>query len=95
MSLKNKFIIAIAWVYGVDRFLKDCKMMLGHYPYKRAYWRFIWKYVSPLLIVVSNLYRIYVGNILKCFCIIFKFMQILIALFLQKKKDNLFIDFFF
>jgi len=44
-------VIAIAWVYGADRFLEDCKLMLGHYPYKRVYWKFIWKYVCPILIV--------------------------------------------
>lgn len=46
-------IIAIAWVYGVDKFLDNCKTMLGHYPYKRTYWKIIWKYVVPLIILVS------------------------------------------
>ena len=48
-------VIAIAWVYGADRFLDDCKMMLGSYPYTRGYWKFIWKFVCPLLILVSSL----------------------------------------
>lgn len=46
-------VIVIAWVYGVDRFLEDCKVMLGHYPTKRLYWKIIWKYVTPLIIIVS------------------------------------------
>lgn len=47
-------VFAIGWVYGADRFLEDCKLMLGKYPYKKEYWKFIWRYVCPLLIIVSH-----------------------------------------
>ncbi|CAG2102991.1 unnamed protein product [Medioppia subpectinata] len=44
-------VVAIAWVYGVDRFLDDMKIMLGHYPFHRLYWRTLWKFVCPGLII--------------------------------------------
>ncbi|XP_023241236.1 sodium- and chloride-dependent glycine transporter 1-like isoform X1 [Centruroides sculpturatus] len=44
-------VIVIAWIYGVDRFLNDIRIMLGHYPFHRQYWRFIWKYLVPLMII--------------------------------------------
>ena len=45
-------VIVIAWVYGVDRFLDDLKIMLGDYPFHRLYWRTLWKFVCPGLIIV-------------------------------------------
>ncbi len=48
-------VIVISWVYGIDRFLEDLKIMLGDYPFHRAYWRFIWKFACPGLIVVRNI----------------------------------------
>lgn len=44
-------IIVISWVYGVDRFLDDIKVMLNHYPFPVHYWRFIWKYLVPTMIL--------------------------------------------
>lgn len=46
-------VCVIAWHYGIDRFLDDIKLMLGHDVPPRLYWRFIWKYFTPLIIVVS------------------------------------------
>ncbi|CAG2167879.1 unnamed protein product, partial [Oppiella nova] len=44
-------VVVIGWVYGVDRFLEDMKVMLGHYPFHRLYWRILWKFICPLLII--------------------------------------------
>lgn len=44
-------VIVIAWIYGVDRFIEDIKVMLKHYPFPRQYWRFVWKYLVPVLIL--------------------------------------------
>ncbi|XP_054156343.1 sodium- and chloride-dependent glycine transporter 1-like isoform X2 [Oppia nitens] len=44
-------VVVIGWVYGIDRFLDDMKVMLGHYPFHRLYWRTIWKYICPSLII--------------------------------------------
>jgi len=43
--------VVIAWVYGVDRFLADIKLMIGYYPTPRLYWKFIWKYFTPVIIL--------------------------------------------
>ena len=48
-------VTVIAWVYGVDRFMNDIKVMLGDDPFPKCYWRSSWKYVSPGLIIVSLL----------------------------------------
>lgn len=47
-------VTVIAWIYGVDRFLEDMKIMLGAYPYPRFFWRALWKYITPSLIVVCG-----------------------------------------
>uniref|UniRef100_V5ICV2 Putative sodium-neurotransmitter symporter n=1 Tax=Ixodes ricinus TaxID=34613 RepID=V5ICV2_IXORI len=44
-------IIVIAWVYGIDRFMDDIKVMLNHYPFPRRYWRFVWKFLVPTMIM--------------------------------------------
>ncbi|XP_040358147.2 sodium- and chloride-dependent glycine transporter 1 isoform X1 [Ixodes scapularis] len=44
-------IIVIAWVYGIDRFMEDIKVMLNHYPFPRRYWRFVWKFLVPTMIM--------------------------------------------
>jgi SNF family Na+-dependent transporter len=46
-------ITAIAWVYGMDRFMNNIKEMLGYYPFPRLYWKIIWQFVCPALIFVS------------------------------------------
>lgn len=44
-------VSVISWIYGIEKFLDDIKVMLGHYPFHRQYWRIIWKFVVPILIV--------------------------------------------
>ncbi|XP_035215212.1 sodium- and chloride-dependent glycine transporter 1-like isoform X1 [Stegodyphus dumicola] len=44
-------VTVIAWVYGIERFLDDIKFMLGKYPYPYQYWRLLYRYVVPLMIV--------------------------------------------
>lgn len=46
-------VSVISWVYGVDRFLEDCRVMLGVYPYPRLLWKSLWAYITPALILVS------------------------------------------
>ncbi|MGH0126468.1 UNVERIFIED_CONTAM: hypothetical protein FKN15_028315 [Acipenser sinensis] len=41
--------IAVAWVYGTDKFFEDLKDMLGFSPYRFYY--YMWKYVSPLVLL--------------------------------------------
>ncbi|KAK1168810.1 sodium-dependent neutral amino acid transporter B(0)AT2-like [Acipenser oxyrinchus oxyrinchus] len=42
--------IAVAWVYGTDKFFDDLKDMLGFSPYRFYY--YMWKYVSPLVLLL-------------------------------------------
>lgn len=44
-------VCVIAWHYGIDRFLDDIKLMLGHDAPPRWYWRFVWKFFTPVIIV--------------------------------------------
>lgn len=41
--------IAIAWVYGVDRFYKDIELMIGFRPTRL--WSFAWRFVTPVAIL--------------------------------------------
>jgi len=51
-------VLAISWVYGVDRFLEDIRRMIGWtgmeplYRLHRIYWSVIWKVVTPTLLLV-------------------------------------------
>lgn len=45
--------MVVTWVYGVDNFLEDIKKMLGFYPFPRIMWKVLWKYLMPLVVVVS------------------------------------------
>uniref|UniRef100_A0A8D0ADJ0 Transporter n=1 Tax=Sander lucioperca TaxID=283035 RepID=A0A8D0ADJ0_SANLU len=42
--------VAIAWVYGIDKFFEDLKDMLGFTPYRFYY--YMWKYITPILLLV-------------------------------------------
>lgn len=42
--------IAVAWVYGVDKFFEDLKEMLGFSPYRFYY--YMWKFVTPVLLLL-------------------------------------------
>ena len=46
------FNIALAWVYGVPRLSRDIKAMVGHKV--SLYWKILWKGLTPLLLLVSN-----------------------------------------
>ncbi|XP_045625896.1 sodium-dependent proline transporter-like isoform X2 [Procambarus clarkii] len=41
-------LFAICWVYGVDNFMNDIKLMLGTKPFPHYYWKYCWKYITPL-----------------------------------------------
>ncbi|CAL8110031.1 unnamed protein product [Orchesella dallaii] len=41
-------IIAIAWVYGVDRFSRDIKFMLGRET--GIFWKVCWKFIMPIFL---------------------------------------------
>ncbi|KAK1784681.1 hypothetical protein P4O66_003275 [Electrophorus voltai] len=41
--------VAVAWVYGTDKFFEDLKDMLGFAPSR--YYYYMWKYVTPLLLL--------------------------------------------
>uniref|UniRef100_A0A182N361 Transporter n=1 Tax=Anopheles dirus TaxID=7168 RepID=A0A182N361_9DIPT len=49
-------LIAIGWVYGVDRLCKDTEFMLGHRP--NIYWRLCWRWITPLLMFVILIYNL-------------------------------------
>ncbi|KAM3609479.1 uncharacterized protein V6R79_015560 [Siganus canaliculatus] len=42
--------VAIAWVYGIDKFFEDLKDMLGFTPFRFYY--YMWKYITPILLLV-------------------------------------------
>ncbi|KAF3814604.1 hypothetical protein GH733_017762 [Mirounga leonina] len=41
--------IAVAFVYGIDKFMEDLKDMLGFAP--NRYYYYMWKYISPLMLL--------------------------------------------
>ncbi|XP_048885224.1 sodium-dependent neutral amino acid transporter B(0)AT2 isoform X1 [Brienomyrus brachyistius] len=41
--------VAVAWVYGVDRFFEDLKDMLGFSPFRFYY--YMWKYFTPCVLL--------------------------------------------
>jgi len=51
-------VLAISWVYGVDKFLEDIRRMVGwtgkerFYRAHRLYWSVMWKVVTPGLLLV-------------------------------------------
>ncbi|XP_046390235.1 sodium-dependent dopamine transporter [Ischnura elegans] len=46
--------IAVSWIYGIDRFCADIKMMLKFSP--GIYWRVCWKFVAPLFLMFIIVY---------------------------------------
>ena len=54
-------VCVISWHYGIDRFLDDIKMMLGHDAPPRWYWRFVWKFFTPIIIVVSYFWNWFIA----------------------------------
>nr|CAH0101802.1 unnamed protein product [Daphnia galeata] len=51
-------VCVISWHYGIDRFLDDIKMMLGHDAPPRWYWRFVWKFFTPIIIVAILIFTL-------------------------------------
>ncbi|XP_052214722.1 sodium- and chloride-dependent glycine transporter 2-like isoform X2 [Dreissena polymorpha] len=49
--------IAVMWVYGVHRFIKDCTYMLGHPPRPMIFWAVCWAFCSPILIGALFMYK--------------------------------------
>ncbi|XP_037120686.1 sodium-dependent neutral amino acid transporter B(0)AT1-like [Syngnathus acus] len=43
-------MIAVIYIYGVDRFNKDIEFMIGHKP--NIFWQVTWRVVSPLIMVI-------------------------------------------
>ncbi|CAL1594790.1 unnamed protein product [Knipowitschia caucasica] len=42
--------VAVAWVYGVDKFFEDLKDMLGFTPYR--FYFYMWKFITPILLLL-------------------------------------------
>ncbi|GIY95502.1 sodium-dependent noradrenaline transporter [Caerostris extrusa] len=55
--------MAIAWVYGVDRFCEDIKFMLGKKP--GIYWRITWKITGPAILTFVFVYSLVEHETLK------------------------------
>lgn len=47
-------LVAIGWIYGVDRFCRDTEFMSGRNP--GLYWRICWGILTPSLMVVIFFY---------------------------------------
>ena len=46
-------ISVMAWIYGADNFMEDLRTMLGFYPYPKLFWKWSWKIVAPILLLVK------------------------------------------
>ncbi|TRY97398.1 hypothetical protein DNTS_032905, partial [Danionella cerebrum] len=47
-------IIAVVYIYGIDRFNKDLEFMVGHKP--NLFWQITWRFLSPITILVILLF---------------------------------------
>ncbi|XP_057683958.1 sodium-dependent neutral amino acid transporter B(0)AT1-like [Corythoichthys intestinalis] len=43
-------MVAVIYIYGIDRFNKDIEFMVGHKP--NIFWQVTWRVVSPLIMVI-------------------------------------------
>ncbi|XP_036948236.1 sodium-dependent neutral amino acid transporter B(0)AT1-like [Acanthopagrus latus] len=43
-------MIAVVYIYGIDRFNDDLKFMVGHKP--SIFWQVSWRFISPLIVLV-------------------------------------------
>uniref|UniRef100_A0A4W5M059 Solute carrier family 6 member 19 n=1 Tax=Hucho hucho TaxID=62062 RepID=A0A4W5M059_9TELE len=43
-------MIAVVYIYGIDRFNKDIEFMIGHKP--NLFWQVTWRFASPLIVLV-------------------------------------------
>jgi len=56
-------VVALSWVYGVERFKKDVEEMIGVVP--NRYFTWSWKYTSPLalfIIIVATIVQYFIGG---------------------------------
>lgn len=49
-------LIAIGWIYGVNRLCKDIEFMIGRNP--GIYWRLCWGIITPILMISILIYTI-------------------------------------
>lgn len=49
-------VIAVSWVYGLDRFCTDFEYMTGYYP--NIVWRALWGVITPLTLAFVTIYSI-------------------------------------
>ncbi|XP_055368794.1 sodium-dependent neutral amino acid transporter B(0)AT1-like [Betta splendens] len=47
-------MVAVAYIYGMDRFNRDIEFMIGHKP--NIFWQVTWRVVSPLIVLVIFLF---------------------------------------
>ena len=50
-------MIAVNWVYGLKRFMRDIEFMLGRQT--GYYWRICWAFLIPVLLAVIFSYTMY------------------------------------
>ncbi|KAM6903981.1 sodium-dependent neutral amino acid transporter B(0)AT1-like [Lycodopsis pacificus] len=43
-------MIAVVYIYGIDRFNEDVEFMVGHKP--SIFWQVTWRFISPLIVLV-------------------------------------------
>ncbi|KAL6100048.1 slc6a19 [Pungitius sinensis] len=43
-------MIAVVYIYGIDRFNEDVEFMVGHKP--PIFWQIAWRFISPLIVLV-------------------------------------------
>ncbi|RVE66385.1 hypothetical protein OJAV_G00106980 [Oryzias javanicus] len=43
-------MIAVVYIYGIDRFNEDIEFMIGHKP--SLYWQISWRFISPVILLV-------------------------------------------
>uniref|UniRef100_A0A8C9YUF3 Transporter n=1 Tax=Sander lucioperca TaxID=283035 RepID=A0A8C9YUF3_SANLU len=46
----GKALIAVVYIYGIDRFNEDLEFMVGHKP--SIFWQVTWRFISPLIVLV-------------------------------------------
>ncbi|XP_055625249.1 sodium-dependent nutrient amino acid transporter 1 isoform X2 [Toxorhynchites rutilus septentrionalis] len=49
-------LVALGWIYGVDRLCKDVEFMLGFRP--NLYWRLCWRWITPVLMFAILMYNL-------------------------------------
>uniref|UniRef100_A0A3B3C1I9 Transporter n=1 Tax=Oryzias melastigma TaxID=30732 RepID=A0A3B3C1I9_ORYME len=43
-------MIAVVYIYGIDRFNEDIEFMIGHKP--SLYWQISWRFISPVILLI-------------------------------------------